>query len=706
MNVPLNAVVEGVSSGLFKGPHRLIAFTADQAALMIRVFPATQAPFEVDYPQLCDEVTAERVREVGYVPPRGQPSSQEQIRNPEDRRYKRNIGFLEQIVPENDYEGRWMHPDLLEGSISRTASQAGIDRQSVAHVVYRYLAGGCSLLAAVPRFRTGGGSRKLQSKGAKRGRKYDPGNAKSVLASYNLPSIEETRSKLQQGVKEFYNPKLKNFSEAYDLTLDRYFSTTRKGKRTRNLLLPSKKQFRTEIDRLNKNKQLVANASGPREHGRNHRGLADRRANSIPGPTFVHEIDATFPQLDVVAEFDRSVVLGPLTVYAVIDAWDGVLVGTHPSHRPACLSVARSAVYYAWTDKYSQYDADGIPLGPGEDECDHVCHQFTSDRGELRGSEGDVWVRSLGMRAVTVLAERADLKGTVEEINAALEAEGLKRAPGFRGVEGQEKRPGLTMKEVRRALKRIRTKLNLRAARQVPLGVKLPQSMKFTRMDHHKWGLKNIRGAGRRYDKAALYLRLLPRYPCTMTREGVLWEKLPFSSLSLANSGLLDIAESNKFKSGFVRVDADDISRIWLEHGDDFIEMSCLDKRVQTAKMSVDESLAMLKRDGHVRTATALATQQRRSGLAAANNQMFQDAAHSAAMASSSKPKSTAAATKRKNKRDAGEIEKAEQVRDKQADAGLIPSADKSGAPQTAASLLEAMLEKRRRSLAKELSTV
>jgi putative transposase len=706
MNLPLQAVLKPTSTKLFDGLHRVVGFVGSDV-LLIRLTPPTHAPFETDYDTLLTELRLDRIAVVDEPTIRGMPDKVGNIRGKSKAKFERAQSIIAELQPKRERDQSWLRRERLQVLVALAVKKLRLSPVQVSHTLYRWLAAGRSNLALAPRHCTGPCSRSRQKKGRKRGRKYGHGHLPSTIATYSLALTPDVRSLMHAGIKEFYDPSLRNFTESRDSTLDKYFSRIIKGRRVHNPQVFSPRQYRREIDWLNSKQELRRAAVGEQEFGREHRGLAGKESDNIPGPTFLFQADATFPKVDLVCEYDRSIKLGSATVYLLLDAWDGVIVGDHETYQPETLDVARVAIFYAFSDKYEEWKRHGVPLNPGEFDCHHVCHELVSDRGPLRSAEADQFVRGLGINLTTLLARRPDLKAIVEECNSMIELDALKTVPGYRKNKGSlpaDFRPSVTLPEFRTIVKRSILRLNLRPARMIPVGACLPKNGRFTRLDHHAWGIKEIRGAGRTWNKRDLYLRLLPRIPCRYNRQGIsLPNGLTFRSKELANSGLTAVGDSDNSKSGELCLDRDDVSRAWFVHPSkrDGIEVQCTDRRVRDARASLEEALSMLKRDGHIRTATTVATQQRRSELAGQNRATSANAERKARAAQRgvSKAQMNRGAMRRE---DAKAVDRAQQLAARQAHAGIEPPEVVAASTANRAKVYS-ILDERRRKLAESI---
>ena len=679
MNIPLHSIIESSDTLMFSGAHRLLGFDRHGDAVLIRLKPAHSAPFLVDFEVLSKEIELKRAIVTAEETRPGQPLRREDLSQSGRVKLDECVKMVRTVVPDLETDQSWMAPEILQIQIRHVSRTWSLPKLKAQRLVYRWLAGGRRDIAlAHQNSAAAGGKRSQQENGEKRGRKMGAAQSELVKKVYSLPVTKDIAAKLERAIGEFYNANLRNFTEAYDSTINAYFTRESKGRKTLQPQLPTKRQFRYAINRLNGGKhKLLRKAVGERHFARNHRGLAGRESDRSEGASFVFQFDATNPRVHIVSEWDRTTKIGIPTSYFTIDESTTLIVGEYATHLTADLNTARAALFYTFMDKKQIWRHANVPLKKGEFEKSYICHRLITDRGEMRSADADNLVRDLGIILETKQAGRPDLKGLVELCNSLIELEAIKMCPGYRSdLVDEECWPSVTMSEYRIIQKRAVLKLNLRPAKRPPVDPKISNMEGFTIFSAYDWGVRNTRGAGKTMPADQLYLALLPTVPCTLSRAGLVHEGQVFSSRELANTALTAVGASNKQQLSQMMIDLDDVSRGWFRvpQSNEVIELQNLDKRVREARASLEDAKALMARDKSLGAATVVQQQLRRSELSGQNRKLGAEASTKAKQARKvlgKKGKSRKADSVRVAQEKA--FERANNIAHRQAAAGIAP---------------------------------
>ena len=198
---------------------------------------------------------------------------------------------------------------------------------------------------------------------------------------------------------------------------------------------------------------------------------------------------------------------------------------------------ARQALFNAMRNKVELCREFGIHIEPEEWPCEHVCHNITSDRGELTAGFKIRLFDTLSVDTVSFNPPyRADCKGLVERNFHTLNENIIHFLPGgyhrawLRGDKRPELDAALTIEEFTRIiiaeilwLNKHTIKDNILTSKMVEDGVKpLP-------IDVWNWGLENMTGDVVHRTEEEKFLGLLPQDEASVTREGIVFDGMTYT---------------------------------------------------------------------------------------------------------------------------------------------------------------------------------
>ena len=152
-------------------------------------------------------------------------------------------------------------------------------------------------------------------------------------------------------------------------------------------------------------------------------------ANTL-GPGSRYEIDATIADIYLVADDDRSKILGRPILYVVVDVFSRMVVGFYIGFHNPSYVVAMQAIVNACSDKVSLCKLLGIDIEPEQWPTLGLPDAILADRGEMMSHQVERLIHGYNVRIENAPAYRGDAKGIVERYFGTLQAEFKPYAPG------------------------------------------------------------------------------------------------------------------------------------------------------------------------------------------------------------------------------------------------------------------------------------
>lgn len=262
----------------------------------------------------------------------------------------------------------------------------------------------------------------------------------------------------------------------------------------------------------------------------------------LPGAVF--QSDATKLQVRVVASWDRSRVLCPVTLYAAIDVATTVISGWLVSPENPSTALALRLLKQCGSSK--QADCERLDIEYAQSEwVEELCSALHADRGEWVSIKAQAITR--GGIAIKVgepyePEQKAGVEQTLNLLKEALAREGL---PGLykkqivRGDSDGIDGACLTLLEIERRIAKIVRKINLMAAPNdvIPPGMLAEGHRDVSRIAVWKWRIQNEPGAYRRMSEKQLFEEFLVTKTASVTDEGLLLNKRVYRSPVLHQLG-------------------------------------------------------------------------------------------------------------------------------------------------------------------------
>lgn len=255
-------------------------------------------------------------------------------------------------------------------------------------------------------------------------------------------------------------------------------------------------------------------------------------ANTL-GPGSRYEIDATIADIYLVADDDRSKILGRPILYVVVDVFSRMVVGFYIGFHNPSYVVAMQAIVNACSDKVSLCKLLGIDIQSEQWPTLGLPDVILADRGEMMSHQVERLIQGYNVRIENAPAYRGDAKGIVERYFGTLQAEFKPYAPGV--VKGNriqkhgEKDYRLEAVVPISAFAKIIIKTILYRNQYHVLDTydrdaDFPPDLPSVPLHIWNWGIQNRTGHLRTVDPDTLRIMILPRKKVSISTSGVnLW---------------------------------------------------------------------------------------------------------------------------------------------------------------------------------------
>lgn len=335
---------------------------------------------------------------------------------------------------------------------------------------------------------------------------------------------------------------------------------------------PTLRQFRYFYNREYKKPQRLLESTNPGIYKKDIRPLTSTATAHVLGPGSRYEIDATIADIYLVADDDRSKIIGRPTLYVVIDVFSRMIAGFYIGFDNPSYVVAMQAVAIACTEKVTSCKSLGIDITPDEWPCVGLPDVILADRGEMMSHQVDALIKGFNLRVESAPPRRGDAKGIVESCFRTLQAEFKPYVPGV--VTGNRvKKHGerdyrldavMTITDFAQImLKTILFRNNYHVMDKYDRDADLPADIPSIPIHLWNWGMQHRVGSLRQVDSEQLRIALLPRQKVSISQYGANMWGIYYSCPEFLREGWLlrspEIQRSQKLEAAYNPGSADTI---------------------------------------------------------------------------------------------------------------------------------------------------
>lgn len=296
---------------------------------------------------------------------------------------------------------------------------------------------------------------------------------------------------------------------------------------------PSERQFRYWFENEYGKKQKTEKRYGKRKAEMNARALVGNPAEDIQGPGALYEIDSTPADVLLLAN-DRKTVIGRAHVYFTKDIMSRIIAGMHVCRNEAW-EEAMVALENASSDKVEYCTKYGITIEEDEWPCKHLPKFIAADRGEMKSQYANNLV-NINVQVGNAPSGRGDLKPYIEQQFRRFNARIRELLPGavIKHKEPGDKEPKnyacLTFEEFTKFVILFVLEFNQSILSDNYFMTKelFAEKVELTPLGVWTWG--NGRNLLHEKPRNLIRYSLLPKGEGTVTRAGLIFEKLAYKS--------------------------------------------------------------------------------------------------------------------------------------------------------------------------------
>jgi hypothetical protein len=451
------------------------------------------------------------------------------------------------------------NPQILERKlrgalVNARARELGCSEQTLYAGLRRYWAGGQTLDALIyATFRCG--------------RKKDPGTGgrgrKPHKGRYEIYQITPKEyEKIDQVIRKRYLKKATaSAAQAYQGLLEDFYSYRDGNGKIHIRPLgerPTKRQFYRLLGQRFGLEQTIRSREGDKEFERNHRAKLGSTIFDCLGVGDIYEFDATIADLWLVAEHDRSRIIGKPTLYLICDRRSQLIVGFYVGLESASWPAARQAILSIAEDKAALCQRYGVEYDPDDWPADGIFpKQFVADRGEMLSHDSSRLVTILDIPVVNLPSKRPDGKGSIECKFKLTRVTLADSAPGYEPPENVHKRCGkhyerdacLTLDEFIAHILNFIILHNRKIMQNYPLSSdQLSRNVSPSPREIWVDDVLHNGALGTRYDERHVRFALLERDVATVTRQGIRFKGCYYSCQEALRDGWFTRAGRGTYK--------------------------------------------------------------------------------------------------------------------------------------------------------------
>ena len=355
-------------------------------------------------------------------------------------------------------------PDLYSKLVSAVVKRTKLTRPTVDAAVQRYWQRGMTANALVPDFDLCGGAGKSKSATTtKRGRPRKLRDGVPVVTGINVDAAMQIV--FETAYKKFFQEEKRTLRGAYQRMLEvlLHRGYVQQERLWIPVILPEQErpsfeQFRYWCKKTERHDRLAAaiKRKGKRRVMLEDRAVLGRSTTGLLGPGVFFQVDATVADVHLVDE-SRMHNIGRPVFYVVIDVFSRMIVGFYIGLEHASWEAASLALVNMASRKRPYCQTLGIEIPDAQWPCHHVPRTLLADGGEFAGLNAEALARYLNVELKIAPPYRADWKGIVERNFGLMNREihwlpGAVRGPYTRGDRDPRHQAALTLTELRQIM--------------------------------------------------------------------------------------------------------------------------------------------------------------------------------------------------------------------------------------------------------------
>ena len=292
-------------------------------------------------------------------------------------------------------------------AVRRIMERNGITHQTANRLIRRYWQRGMCKNALLPDYnKSGGAGKKRKPSDKKLGR---PRSTRSGIGSNITPEFERIFRQVIEA--KLLNEKYKSISDAHASALH-FIQATNPDLTPFDV--PTVEQFRYFYKREYDELEVLKKQTHPLEFAKDKRPIMGTSTADTLGPGYRYQIDATIGDIYLLAEHDRSKIVGRPVVYVVKDVFSRMITGLYVGFEGPSWVSAMMALANTIDNKVEYCRKFGIEINEADWPVQGLPDVILADKGELNGTKVQALCEAFGVEIANAPARRGDAKGIVE----------------------------------------------------------------------------------------------------------------------------------------------------------------------------------------------------------------------------------------------------------------------------------------------------
>lgn len=487
-----------------------------------------------------------------------------------------------------------------EKKLKEIVELSGFSMAKVKILFSRYLQRGMNRNALLPDYYKSGGKgkdKKLTD------RKVGKPNIASYAGKKGINVTDEVKKHFEIAINKHYrNMKKPYLMEAYTNMLNDFYSDPYKdGDKIRYIVwddsrIPTYHQFRYWFKKWEDPKKDITFRDGPKKFNLKERSLLGNSTIETDGPGTRFQIDATIADVYLVSSSNRNMVIGRPVIYAVIDVYSRLVTGIYAGLEGPSWLGAMMALDNMLTDKVKFCKSYGIEITEEQWPAKHLPEIIIADRGEFEGYSPENLINNLNIKIENTSPYRGDLKPIVERRFGIVNGKIKHTTPGAIQKEFRERGDRNYVLDATLSLKEfteLYINLVLRYNRKIIEDYPMEKEMIADQLVPKpillwNWGIENKKGRLKTVSTDILRLNLLPRGNAGLSRAGIKFKGLFYSSDKAVKEQWFIKPKTNSIS---IVYDPRNIDTIYIPHdnGLGYDECYLLDKSAQYKGSMLEE---------------------------------------------------------------------------------------------------------------------
>lgn len=450
--------------------------------------------------------------------------------------------FIDKYWEDGKYE--LLEKNSREIKLMEIANTSGLSLTKVKKIFSRYWQRGMNKNALLPDYINSGArgkERKLSD--LKVGRPANVDYSGDSIEGINI--TDDVKRHFQFVINRYYrNNKKISLKETYTLLLRDFYSEVYKENNEikhavwDNERIPKYNQFYYWFKKLEDVKKDITLRDSDKEFNLKHRPLLSNSTIETDGPGTRFQIDATIADVYLVSSLNTKRIIGRPIVYAIIDVYSRLITGIYVGLEGPSWLGAMMALDNMIADKVEFCKKYGIEITEEQWPSKHLPDIIIADRGEFEGYSPENLINNLNVKIENTSPYRGDLKGIVERNFRTLNTKIRHKTPGAiqnefrkRGDKDYRLDSTLTIEEFTRVYINIVLHHNMHLIEKYPVEKEMIEAEILPiPIEIWNWGIENKKGRLKTIDRDILRLNILPRGKASVSRAGIKFKGLSYSS--------------------------------------------------------------------------------------------------------------------------------------------------------------------------------